>query len=318
MAVVRHLGPGGVTPAQRHARTVFRFVVEGEGVWIDATGDRYAVSRGDLLIRPGGQCSTQDGPLTWIDGLTVEPTVAPEAAVSASERLWGRPGLAPVGAAPWVSPLVVYRWRHTDAALTTQLEAEAAGHPGVVGPGHAVVRFTDPATGRDALPTVRTEMHRLRPGARAGTSGCAGSVLWQVFDGDGSVTVGSERHDVARGDLFAVPPGVPVTFCTDRGLDAFRFSDEPVEPPLLALRCYQPECTHEGPIGAVWGDGNGQWGADAAGRPGPSRHPRALDAARWVRTHHDVRHHSESRWTVAHLDVASAADVAAAHALTTG
>jgi len=51
------------------------------------------------------------------------------------------------------------------------------------------------------------------------------------------VTVGSERHDVARGDLFAVPPGVPVTFCTDRGLDAFRFSDEPVVPVRRCWRC---------------------------------------------------------------------------------
>ena len=60
---------------------------------------------------------------------------------------------------------MAYRWAHTDAALTAQLELEAEGHPGVVEPGHAAVRFTNPTTGGDALTTMRTEMHRLRAGA---------------------------------------------------------------------------------------------------------------------------------------------------------
>ncbi|MCW2719694.1 MAG: Salicylate synthase [Pseudonocardia sp.] len=43
-----------------------------------------------------------------------------------------------------------------------------------------------------------------------------------------------------------------------------------------------------------------------------------LGAARRVRARHDAHRHTESRWTAAHLDVASAADVAAAYTLTTG
>jgi gentisate 1,2-dioxygenase len=55
-----------------------------------------------------------------------------------------------------------------------------------------------------------------------------GSAVWQIFDGTGVVTVGGRRHDVATGDLFAVPSWAPLALATDRGLDAFRFSDEPV------------------------------------------------------------------------------------------
>jgi gentisate 1,2-dioxygenase len=136
---------------------------------------------------------------------------------------------------------MAYRWEHTDAALTAQLELEEEGFPGVVEPGHAVVRFTDPATARDALPTIRTEMHRLRAGTRSATTRVVGSAVWQVFAGCGMVTVGEQRYDVATGDLFAVPSWAPVTLATDTGLDAFRFSDDPVYEALGLARTHREE-----------------------------------------------------------------------------
>ncbi|GAA3217883.1 cupin domain-containing protein [Pseudonocardia petroleophila] len=248
-AAIQYLGPREEAPAHRHTQTAFRFVVEGEGVWTNVVGDPVAMRRGDLLLTPGMHWhehhNTTDHPMAWIDGLDI-PLVrqldagffefGPEVlsttetpAASRNERLWGHPGLRPVGApAPAASPLMAYRWEHTDAALAAQLELEAEGHPGVVSPGHAVVRFTNPATGRDALSTIRTEMHRLGTGARSLTTRVAGSGVWQVFSGSGSVTVGDETWDVGTGDLFAVPSWAPVTIRTDGGLDAFRFSDDPV------------------------------------------------------------------------------------------
>ena len=56
---------------------------------------------------------------------------------------------------------MAYRWEHTDAALTAQLELDDEGTGGVLAPGHAAVRFTNPTTGGDALVTMRMEMHRL-------------------------------------------------------------------------------------------------------------------------------------------------------------
>jgi gentisate 1,2-dioxygenase len=117
-----------------------------------------------------------DTPMAWLDGLDI-PLVAetdqgffefgpdqvrnretPDR--SASERLWGQPGLTPValaGARP-ASPLMAYRWAHTDAALTAQLELEAEDAEGVLEPGHAAVRYTNPTSGGDALTTMRTEV----------------------------------------------------------------------------------------------------------------------------------------------------------------
>jgi gentisate 1,2-dioxygenase len=124
---------------------------------------------------------------------------------------------------------MAYRWEHTDAALTAQLELEDEGHAGVVEPGHAVVRFTNPATAGDCLSTMRCEMHRLRAGSRTALTRTAGSAVWQVFEGSGVVAVGDERYQVGKGDLFCVPSWAGLAFDVgDSGLDAFRFSDEPV------------------------------------------------------------------------------------------
>lgn len=248
-AAIQYLGPREEAPAHRHTQTAFRFVVEGDGVWTNVEGDAVAMRRGDLLLTPGMHFhehhNTSDHPMAWIDGLDIPLVRGLDAgffefgpdelgtretpATSRNERLWGRPGLVPVGVpAPAASPLLAYRWEHTDAALAAQLELAAEGHPGVVGPGHAAVRFTNPATGRDALSTIRCEMHRLAPGTRTATTRVAGSAVWQVFDGDGAVRVGDAEFTLARGDLFAVPSWAPVSLATGGGLDAFRFSDEPV------------------------------------------------------------------------------------------
>ena len=83
-------------------------------------------------------------------------------------------------------------------------------------PGHAAVRFTNPTTGGDVMPTIRAEMHRLRPGATTATRREVGSAVWQVFDGTGTVRVGEREWAVGRGDLVAVPSWVPLTINRER------------------------------------------------------------------------------------------------------
>lgn len=124
----------------------------------------------------------------------------------------------------------------TPTALADQLALEAEGCGGTVEPGHAAVRFTDPATGADVLPTIRAEMHRIVRGTQTAPARETGSSVWQVFDGAGTVTVGDTSWTVTRGDLFVVPSWQPFSARSeaDRGdsdsgaLDLFRFSDAPV------------------------------------------------------------------------------------------
>ena len=150
-AAIQYLAPREDAPEHRHTQSAFRFVLEGEGVWTVVDGDPVAMRRGDLLLTPGwafhGHQNVSDAPMAWLDGLDiplvaetdqgffefgpdqVRTTATPDR--SASERLWGQPGLTPValaGARP-ASPLVAYRWAHTDAALAAQLELEGEGVP---------------------------------------------------------------------------------------------------------------------------------------------------------------------------------------------
>ncbi|MCE2659107.1 MAG: cupin domain-containing protein [Rubrivivax sp.] len=253
-AAIQYLMPGENAPEHRHSQHAFRFVLEGEGVWTVVGGDAVRMSRGDFLPQAGWNwhahhnAATQ--PMAWLDGLDIPFAVHTESQFfefgrhqlsaaeqatptrSRAERLWGHPGLRPVSQPEPqpASPLLAYRWADTDRALADQLALEAEGHPGTLSPGHAAVRFTNPTNGRDVLPTLRTEMHRLRAGAATRRWREVGSSVYQVFEGGGRVTVGDTAWTVARGDLVVVPSWVPFHAQADdtTGMDLFRFGDAPI------------------------------------------------------------------------------------------
>jgi gentisate 1,2-dioxygenase len=249
-AAIQYLNPREDAPVHRHTQNAFRFVVEGEGVWTVVNGDPVAMRRGDFLPQAGwnwhGHHNTSSAPMAWIDGLDipfqyfadatffelgpdrVDDESSPER--SRSERLWGHPGLRPLTHLRPVpaTPLLAYRWEHTDRALTEQLALEAEGYPATTEPGHAAVRYTNPTTGGDVMPTIRTEFHRLAPGAETAGRREVGSSVFQVFEGTGEVTVGDTSWTVEHGDLFVVPSWQRLTLRTEAGLDLFRFSDSPI------------------------------------------------------------------------------------------
>jgi gentisate 1,2-dioxygenase len=254
--------PGEDAPEHRHTQHAFRFVIEGAGVWTVVGGDPVAMRRGDFLPQAGwnwhAHHNATAAPMAWIDGLDIPFQYVTDAQFfesgrdqlseaehrtpdrSRAERLWGHPGLRPLapaaGPAAPGSPLLAYRWEHTDRALDDQLAIEAEGYGGTVEPGHAAVRYTDPATGADVLPTIRAEMHRIVRGTQTSPVRETGSSVYAVFDGSGTVTVGDTTWSVTRGDLFAVPSWQPFSARSEAGstdsdsgaLDLFRFSDSPV------------------------------------------------------------------------------------------
>jgi gentisate 1,2-dioxygenase len=249
-AAIQYLGPREAAPEHRHTQNAFRFVVEGEGVWTVVDGDPVAMRRGDFLLTPGwsfhGHHNTRDAPMAWIDGLDIpfmhytdagffefgpdEITSKQTPEISRSERLWAHPGLRPVSCPGPIpkSPLAAYRWEHTDAALTEQLALSDEGYPATVEPGHAAVRFSNPASGGDALPTIRAEFHRLRAGAVTAARREVGSSVWQVFQGEGSALVDGTQYRLAHGDLIVVPSWRSLQLQAGSRLDLFRFSDTPI------------------------------------------------------------------------------------------
>src|SRR5689334_15381766 len=143
-AAIQYLLPGEDAPEHRHTQHAFRFVVEGEGVWTVVDGDPVAMRRGDFLPQAGwnwhAHHNATSAPMAWIDGLDIPFQWANETqffqpgrnaltsaergtpAQSRSERTWGHPGVVPLntkGGGPG-TPLLAYRWEHTDGALTDQ------------------------------------------------------------------------------------------------------------------------------------------------------------------------------------------------------
>jgi gentisate 1,2-dioxygenase len=226
-------------------------------------GDPVAMRRGDFLLTPGwhfhGHHNETQQPMAWIDGLDIpfahytdtgffefgSDGVTDESTpdVSRSERLWAHPGLRPlVGLDAKVSsPIAAYRWQHTDAALRAQLELEDEGYPATTEPGHAAVRYTNPTTGGDVMPTIRAEFHRLRAGAHTRTRRDVGSAVYQVFQGTGRFHLGTGSTDVGTGDLVVVPSWTEWAIEADTELDLFTFSDAPIVERLHLDRTYIPE-----------------------------------------------------------------------------
>jgi gentisate 1,2-dioxygenase len=262
-AAIQYLGPKETAPEHRHSQNTFRFVVEGDGVWTVVNGDPVAMRRGDFLLTPrwhfhGHHNETQQ-PMAWIDGLDIpfvhytdtgffefgSEGVTDESTpdVSRAERLWAHPGLRPlVGLDAKVSsPIAAYRWQHTDAALRAQLELEDEGYPATTEPGHAAVRYTNPTTGGDVMPTIRAEFHRLRAGAHTRTRRDVGSAVYQVFQGTGRFHLDSGVTEVGTGDLIVVPSWTEWAIEADTELDLFTFSDAPIVERLHFDRTYYPE-----------------------------------------------------------------------------
>ncbi|CVI64034.1 cupin domain-containing protein (plasmid) [Agrobacterium leguminum] len=249
-AAIQYLGPKETAPEHRHSQNAFRFVVEGEGVWTVVNGDPVRMSRGDFLLTPGwnfhGHHNDTDQPMAWIDGLDIpfsfqndvgffefgseRVTDYATPVFSRGERLWCHPGLRPLSGLQNTvsSPIGAYRWEFTDRALTEQLLLEEEGQPATVEQGHAAVRYVNPTTGGDVMPTIRAEFHRLRAGTETPARREVGSSVFQVFEGRGAVVLSGESHKLEKGDLFVVPSWIQWTLQAETQFDLFRFSDAPI------------------------------------------------------------------------------------------
>ncbi|MEU4160835.1 cupin domain-containing protein [Actinoplanes sp. NPDC026670] len=252
-AAVQYLQPNEAAPAHRHTPAALRFVLQGDGVYTRVDGDPITMARGDLVLTPSWTFHEHhnpgDVPMTWLDVLDLpivaalgavffEPATGPEVtagrpARSATERRWGAgAGLTPAEAralSPY-SPLLVYRWTDTDAALDALLEVD--------GTPDATVRFRDPSRDRDIMPTMRCEMRRLLPGTTTRRDRQTGTRICAVLDGSGTAQLGDESFDLAPGDVFVVPSWCTHQLHARTRFDVFTTSDSPV---LEALGLHRSE-----------------------------------------------------------------------------
>jgi gentisate 1,2-dioxygenase len=249
-AAVQILGPGEVAPAHRHTAAAIRFVLEGTGACTLVNGDSVPMTPGDLVLTPNWTWHEHHNPgdqtmlwldvldlalVIWLDAMFFEPGadapgVYPAVEASVSEGRYGRAGIVPLAGEakgePY-SPLFVYRWADTDAALAALVDDGAT---------HASIRYTNPSSGADVMPTLRCEAHRLRPGDGWRRERATGATVWTVVGGEGLATVGDQSFELEAGDSYVVPSWSSHRLQAGRVLDLFTVGDAPVLEALGLMR----------------------------------------------------------------------------------
>jgi gentisate 1,2-dioxygenase len=257
-AAVQYLQAGEVAPAHRHTPAALRFVLDGEGVYTLLDGDPVSMKTGDLILTPSWVYHEHHNPnahsMMWLDVLDL-PLVAALDAVffeegpseeadrsiaprSATERSFGQgSGIVPTGVSTVThdrphSPLMVYRWVETVAALDALLE---------LGDGReAELRYCDPSRDRDVMPTMRCEMRRVVRGVTSATDRQTGSRVCAVLGGTGVARLGGQEFSLAAGDVFVAPSWCEHQLEAHTTLDIFTTSDAPV---LEALGLFRRSVT---------------------------------------------------------------------------
>jgi gentisate 1,2-dioxygenase len=246
--------PGETARAHRHSPAALRFIIEGEGAYTCVEGEKIFMAPGDLILTPAmvwhDHGNEGSAPVMWLDGLDIPLTTSlncmfvegfskesqgESAPRQRSEKLYGRglfpsESLAPP-ARPY-SPVWAYRW--TEAREALDVLAQSSGPDPFDG---AILRYVDPATGGEALPTMGCRLQLLRKGTHTAAHRHSPSIVYHVAEGSGYSVLDGVRFNWRKGDTFAVPIWRWHEHVTENA-DAVLFSitDEPVLSPLGLVR----------------------------------------------------------------------------------
>jgi gentisate 1,2-dioxygenase len=236
--------PGEVAPAHRHSQSALRFVLEGKGAHTSVNGERTLMAPGDFVITPymawHDHGNHSDAPMFWLDGLDVPLIAALDASfverLGADEQPIGKPlgdssarfgvNLLPVDykGGPPTSPIFNYPYDRTREALA-QLEKA-----GPLDACHGIkMRYTNPATGDHAMPTMGTFIQLLPKGFTSARYRATDATVFAAIEGRGRTRIGEQVFEWGPKDIFVVPSWKPVVHEAEEESVLFSFSDRPVQ-----------------------------------------------------------------------------------------
>lgn len=238
--------PGEVAPAHRHVQSALRFVIEGEGAYTAVNGERVSMSPGDFIITPAwtwhDHGSDATGPVVWMDGLDVpfvdflkagfreqhEDKSQKAHRNEGEARLrYGSGMLRPSDKPTNSSPLFKYPYEQTKAALTLISKTEEIDpHRGFE------IRYINPTTGGDALPTISAGMRLLPDGFKSAPYRSTDGSVIVLVEGSLRATVGDKEISLSPKDVLAIPAWASVTLEASGDSILFNFSDAPVHQKL--------------------------------------------------------------------------------------
>jgi gentisate 1,2-dioxygenase len=247
-AGVQLVMPHEVAPAHRHSQSALRFIIEGKGAFTSVDGERTYMSPGDFVITPSmtwhDHGNDTDEPMFWLDGLDIplvqfldasfverhpdeqQPITKPE---GHSAARYGA-NLLPVDQRGngITSPIFNYPYARTREAL------DRLGRSGDCDPCHGVkLRYTNPATGDHAMPTMATFIQLLPAGFTSSPYRSTDATVFSVIEGRGRSRVGDKSLDWGPKDIFVAPSWHPVIHeAVDGECVLFSFSDRVVQEKL--------------------------------------------------------------------------------------
>ncbi|MGJ7542528.1 gentisate 1,2-dioxygenase [Variovorax sp. LT1R16] len=238
--------PGEVAPAHRHVQSALRFVIEGEGAYTAVNGERVSMSPGDFIITPAwtwhDHGSESEGPVVWMDGLDVpfvdflkagfreqyeQTAQIPHRSEGEARLRYGSGMLRPSDKATNSSPLFKYPYAQTKAALQLIARSEEVDpHRGFE------IRYVNPTTGGDALPTIAAGMRLLPAGFKTAPYRSTAGCVIVLVEGSIRATVGEESITLAPKDVLTVPAWSRIEIEATEESIFFNFSDAPVHQKL--------------------------------------------------------------------------------------
>ena len=244
-AGVQLVVPHEVAPAHRHSQSALRFILEGKGAHTSVDGERTIMHPGDFIITPymtwHDHGNSTDEPMFWLDGLDIPLIQFLDASfverAADDEQTIGKPdgyagarygsNLLPVdwkGRGP-TSPVFNYPYDRTREALAKlAIDSE-------IDPCHGIkLRYTNPATGDHAMPTMGNFIQLLPKGFRTARYRATDATVFCAAEGRGRSRVGSETFEWKAKDVFVVPSWHHVEHeALDGEAVLFSFSDRPVQ-----------------------------------------------------------------------------------------
>jgi gentisate 1,2-dioxygenase len=239
--------PGETAPAHRHSPSAARIVVEGKGAYTVVNGEKCSMSRGDLILTPGGQWHDHghDGtePVIWLDALDLPLFVylegsyaiegelqAPRNRPDASEVEFKSAGLVPVRRSGEVSnpyPLLRYPWENTRAALVAlrKYSSESAA---------VELAYVNPETGLPCLPTMGFTAMMIPSDSEVAPLVKSTSAVFHAVEGQGRSAINGTTMHWREGDTFSAPVFSKVMHASEGAKPAFliRIDDAPLQTKL--------------------------------------------------------------------------------------
>ena len=231
-ACVQLLLPGEGTSEHRHSQSAFRFVLSGEGAATILNGREVPMARGDLIVTPPwtwhGHVNDSSNEMIWLDGVDNAIVKLFDATfLESSEK--NRSG----------SDDMRY-WHYEWTTMKRRLDEHTQS--GTLDPSHGYrIRYLDPETESDPLPTMAAYLGHLPGGFKGKPYRSSDSVVCVVVSGRGRTMLEGTTIEWSENDIFTIPTWAAYQHEVSEDAVLFSFSDRTAQERL--------ECWREQPGG---------------------------------------------------------------------